>query len=81
MDWIRIECDFGLIESNIFSTKDLKQSFDFSGGLHIFDQFLLFKSNQIEKRHKTYKHVASALAFDYFGAQIVEKTPSDVWLL
>jgi hypothetical protein len=30
---------------NLFPGKDLKQSFDFAGGLHIFDQFILFKRN------------------------------------
>jgi hypothetical protein len=42
---------------------------------------LLFKPNQIDKRHHIYKHLATALTFDYFGNVVREGLPSDTWLL
>jgi len=49
--------------------------------VHILDEELLFSKNQQEARHKTYKYLASSLAFDFFGGQVFENTPEDFWLL
>ena len=44
------------------------------------DQELIFKPNQIDKRHHLYKHLTSALAYAFFGSLISEEKPSDKWL-
>jgi hypothetical protein len=66
---------------NLFLKNCRKQSIDFSGGVHILDEELLFSKNQQEARHKTYKYLASSLAFDFFGGQVYESSPEDFWLL
>ena len=53
----------------------------FGGGLHILDQEILFRPNQVDKRHHLYKHIAGALTFDYFGYIVREQTSGDAWLL
>ena len=32
-------------------------------------------------RHRTYKSLTSALAFDFFGGRVYEENPEDHWLL
>ena len=66
---------------NLFPAKFPKQSFDFAGGLHLMDQELLFKANQIDKRHHLYKHLAGCMAFTFFGGRVREENWSDTWLL
>ena len=66
---------------NLFPAKFPKQSYDFAGGLHLLDQELLYKPNQIDKRHHLYKHFATSLMFTFFGAKVREAHWSDLWLL
>ena len=66
---------------NLFLKKSRKQSVDFTGGLHILDEELLFPKTQQEGRHRTYKYLACSLAYDFFGAKVYEDNPSDFWLL
>ena len=66
---------------NLFAAKFPKQSYNFAGGLHLLDQELLFKPNQIDKRHHIYKHLAGSLFFAFFGAKVREQSWSDTWLL
>jgi hypothetical protein len=66
---------------NLFPHKHAQLSLNFAGGLHILDQDILFKPTQIDKRHHTYKHLTSALTFDYFGNMVRERLPSDAWLI
>jgi hypothetical protein len=66
---------------NLFLSKSRKQSLDFTGGLHILDEELLFIRGQQEGRHRTYKYLSSSLAFDFFGGRVYEETPDDHWLL
>jgi len=49
--------------------------------LHLLDEELLFQSNQLENRYHTYKHLASALSFDFFGGKVYEEDSGDHWLL
>lgn len=65
---------------NLFPAKFPKQSFNFAGGLHLLDQELLFKPNQIDKRHHLYKHLATSLTFAFFGGKVREASWSDNWL-
>ena len=44
------------------------------------DQELLFRANQIDKRHHLYRHLVQALAFAFFGGRAREATWSDSWL-
>ena len=53
----------------------------FAEGLHIFDEDILFRPNQIDKRHHYYKQIATAIAHDFFGSCVIETTKSDLWLL
>ena len=66
---------------NLFPAKFPKQSINFAGGLHLLDQELLFRQNQIDKRHHLYKHLASSLTFAFFGGRVREEEWSDTWLL
>jgi hypothetical protein len=66
---------------NLFTKKSRKQSLDFTGGLHILDEELIFPKKQLEGRHRTYKYIASSLSYDYFGAKVYEESPADFWLL
>jgi DNA-binding phage protein len=66
---------------NLFLKHSRKQSIDFTGGLHIMDEEILFAKTQLEGRNRTYKYLASALAFDYFGGKVFEESPEDTWLL
>ena len=66
---------------NLFPAKFPKQSYNFAGGLHLLDQELLFKANQIDKRHHIYKHLAGSLFFAFFGGKVREADWSDTWLL
>ena len=45
------------------------------------DEEIIFNRNQLENRYKTFKHIASTLAFDFFGGKVFENTPEDWWLL
>ena len=66
---------------NLFPAKFPKQSYNFAGGLHILDQELLFRPNQIDKRHHLYKHLSSSLAYAFFGGKVREAEYADSWLL
>ena len=66
---------------NLFPHKHSQQSLNFAGGLHILDQELLFRPNQLDKRHHAYKHITSALTYDFFGNVVKEGLPSDAWLI
>ena len=52
---------------NLFLRKQQKQSINFAGGIHIFDQDILLQRNVVEKRAKITRILATSLAFDYFG--------------
>lgn len=58
-----------------------KQCVSFPEGLHIFDEQILVRPNQIDKRHHLYKHLASAITFDFFGSKVREAKPEDQWLI
>ena len=47
----------------------------------MLDQELLFKPNQIDKRHHLYKHLAGSLFFEFYGSKVREAEWSDTWLL
>ena len=66
---------------NLFPLKNAQQSLNFADGLHILDQDILFRPNQIDKRHHAYKHLTSALTFDFYGSMVREMYPSDLWLI
>ena len=59
---------------NLFNRKQIIQSIDFAGCVHIFDDDILLPRNVIEKRHKIYKILATSISFDYFGNQVWEET-------
>lgn len=66
---------------NLFLRNQKKQSINFIGGVHILDEELLYPKNVVEGRHRTFKAIASAIAFNYFGGKVFEATPDDFWLL
>lgn len=66
---------------NLFISKARKQSLDFAGGLHIFDEELLFRKNQLENRYSTYKNIAMSISFDYFGNKVYEESADDQFLI
>ena len=66
---------------NLFLKDSRKQSLDYFGGLHLLDEELLFPRNLQEGRHRAFKHLACAIAFDYFGGRVYEESPDDLWLL
>jgi len=66
---------------NLFPAKFSKQAYNFAGGLHLMDQELLFRPNQVDKRHHLYKHLAASLTFTFFGGRVREADWSDSWLL
>jgi hypothetical protein len=39
------------------------------------------RPNQIDKRHHLYKHLAIAVAYDFFGSKVREAKPEDLWLM
>jgi hypothetical protein len=57
------------------------QCISFPEGLHIIDEQILVRPNQIDKRHHLYKHLASAVTFDFFGSKVREAKPEDLWLI
>jgi hypothetical protein len=66
---------------NLFRTKSIKQSIDFTDGIHIFDEEVLLPRNVIEKRHKIYKILATSLSYDFFGSMVWEESEEDAWLI
>ena len=66
---------------NLFRAKSTKKSFDFADSVHLLDEESLLPRDIIEKRHRTYKMLASSLAFDFFGFQVWEESAEDTWLM
>ena len=66
---------------NFLPRKFPKLSLSFGEGLHLLDEQILVKVNQIDKRYNFYKQVAGALTFDFFGSRVRPAKPSYSWLL
>jgi len=65
---------------NLFLSSSKRQSHCFAG-LQLLDERVLFDRSQIEKRGDSYKNLAAALTFNYFGAHTFAEASKDNWLL